>query len=76
MATLDAEANEEQFGNDQPKSMSGPIIGIIYPPPEVRSILCQKENNLFSQFSHFLLKIHSFNTHLAFPILSYQSFNY
>lgn len=26
-------------GDDQSKPMSGPIIGIIYPPPEVRSIL-------------------------------------
>ncbi|XP_017111447.1 splicing factor 3A subunit 1 [Drosophila elegans] len=39
MPALDAEAAEEQFGNDQPKSMSGPIIGIIYPPPEVRNIV-------------------------------------
>ncbi|EDW85171.2 uncharacterized protein Dwil_GK12756 [Drosophila willistoni] len=36
---LDAEVANEQFGNDQAKSMSGPIIGIIYPPPEVRNIV-------------------------------------
>ncbi|EDV42309.1 uncharacterized protein Dana_GF17916 [Drosophila ananassae] len=39
MSALDAEATDEQFGNDQSKPMSGPIIGIIYPPPEVRNIV-------------------------------------
>lgn len=27
------------------KTLSGPIIGIIYPPPEVRSILNLKKKN-------------------------------
>ncbi|KAH8368971.1 hypothetical protein KR200_000749 [Drosophila serrata] len=48
MPALDAEANEDQFSNDQSKPMSGPIVGIIYPPPEVRSILCHKPNNTAS----------------------------
>ncbi|XP_033244206.1 splicing factor 3A subunit 1 isoform X1 [Drosophila miranda] len=39
MPTLDVDATDEQFGNDQSKPMSGPIIGIIYPPPEVRNIV-------------------------------------
>ncbi|KAI8046180.1 hypothetical protein M5D96_002380 [Drosophila gunungcola] len=41
MPALDAESAEEQFSNDQPKSMSGPIIGIIYPPPETASFVAR-----------------------------------
>ncbi|XP_067623072.1 splicing factor 3A subunit 1 [Eurosta solidaginis] len=40
MPSLDTGKNESQvLGNDQSKPMSGPIIGIIYPPPEVRNIV-------------------------------------
>lgn len=45
------------------KTLSGPIIGIIYPPPEVRSILNLKKKinnkrNLFKRFGIFLPFIH------------------
>lgn len=44
MPSLEAEDSIENinFGNDEDsvdKTQSGPVIGIIYPPPEVRSIL-------------------------------------
>lgn len=37
------------------KTLSGPIIGIIYPPPEVRSILnlkkaLRKNNNIYERY--------------------------
>jgi len=74
MPTLDAEANEEQFGNDQPKSMSGPIVGIIYPPPEVRSILCKiRKTNTFPIFPLNPLIKYIFT---VFHTLSFLSFNY
>lgn len=41
MPAIDTE-DDKQTGETQPQDMptlSGPIIGIIYPPPEVRSIL-------------------------------------
>ncbi|KAH8306328.1 hypothetical protein KR018_007827 [Drosophila ironensis] len=41
MPALDAEAADEQFGNDQSKPMSGPIVGIIYPPPETASFVAR-----------------------------------
>lgn len=39
----------------EPGTLSGPIIGIIYPPPEVRSILNLKKYVL-QTFSWFLAK--------------------
>jgi len=39
MPSLDADISNDQFNNEQSKPMSGPIIGIIYPPPEVRCTL-------------------------------------
>ncbi|KAH8358514.1 hypothetical protein KR093_000496 [Drosophila rubida] len=39
MPSLDADVSNEQFNNEQSKPMSGPIVGIIYPPPEVRNIV-------------------------------------
>lgn len=41
MPSLDVEASivSNENSNDEAPSLSGPIIGIIYPPPEVRSIL-------------------------------------
>lgn len=42
------EADLKVDNNHQSKPMSGPIIGIIYPPPEVRSILFFKAVFLFS----------------------------
>lgn len=44
MPAIEAEILAEKAENlcQQSKPMSGPIIGIIYPPPEVRSILFVK----------------------------------
>lgn len=45
MPAISAE-DEGPFVEPEPpadKTLSGPIIGIIYPPPEVRSILNQNE---------------------------------
>ncbi|KAL7744343.1 hypothetical protein ACLKA6_001735 [Drosophila palustris] len=39
MPSLDADVSNDQFNNEQSKPMSGPIVGIIYPPPEVRNIV-------------------------------------
>ncbi|XP_064554398.1 splicing factor 3A subunit 1 [Drosophila montana] len=39
MPLLETDTSNDQFNNDQSKPMSGPIIGIIYPPPEVRNIV-------------------------------------
>ncbi|KAH8311573.1 hypothetical protein KR044_006974 [Drosophila immigrans] len=39
MPALDADVANDQFNNEQSKPMSGPIVGIIYPPPEVRNIV-------------------------------------
>lgn len=51
-------ANDENRGE---KTLSGPIIGIIYPPPEVRSILNLRKNILkrlqLKQTRTFLNKI-------------------
>ena len=51
------EADLKVDNDHQSKPMSGPIIGIIYPPPEVRSILFQ------SRF--FLLSVNGFNLLMA-----------
>lgn len=58
MPSLEAESLENQQSNDQSKPMSGPIIGIIYPPPEVRSILFQttKKHFYFKFFAISLLQ--------------------
>lgn len=58
MPSLDPEQmqnlNIGDDGNRADKTLSGPIIGIIYPPPEVRSILnLKKEKNLFKRFMFF-----------------------
>ena len=37
MPPLEPEAPPTEDSNAQDKTLSGPIIGIIYPPPEVRS---------------------------------------
>lgn len=37
------QANADDDENRNEKTLSGPIIGIIYPPPEVRSILNLKK---------------------------------
>lgn len=41
MPSLDIEDSLDQLNdeNQNENTLSGPIIGIIYPPPEVRSIL-------------------------------------
>ncbi|XP_023175363.1 splicing factor 3A subunit 1 [Drosophila hydei] len=39
MPLLETDNANEQFYTEQSKPMSGPIIGIIYPPPEVRNIV-------------------------------------
>lgn len=58
MPSLDAEEaldniNEE---NRADNTLSGPIIGIIYPPPEVRSKLNLKiKSNVLYTFCHFKL---------------------
>ncbi|KAH8419123.1 hypothetical protein KR222_006216 [Zaprionus bogoriensis] len=39
MPSLDTDVSHDQFNNEQSKPMSGPIVGIIYPPPEVRNIV-------------------------------------
>lgn len=35
----------------EPPTLSGPIVGIIYPPPEVRSILNLKKKLYFYTFT-------------------------
>lgn len=44
MPAIDAEEsiNTTDLQAPDPPTLSGPIIGIIYPPPEVRSILNPK----------------------------------
>lgn len=39
MPPLEPDTIPKEDTNAQDKTLSGPIIGIIYPPPEVRSIL-------------------------------------
>lgn len=55
MPAVDAEtpATNADNGNDESPSLSGPIIGIIYPPPEVRSILNLKIANCLQTFLCF-----------------------
>lgn len=45
MPSLDTEDSLDQSNDDNRNeaTLSGPIIGIIYPPPEVRSILNLKK---------------------------------
>lgn len=51
MAPVPGELEMEPQGqNDQSKTLSGPLVGIIYPPPEVRSILFN---------SHLINPLHS-----------------
>lgn len=46
MPGVETEVNPE-MGDNNEKTMSGPVkIGIIYPPPEVRSMLFKKINYL------------------------------
>lgn len=40
---IETQNGPEEEENRQDKTLSGPIIGIIYPPPEVRSILNLKQ---------------------------------
>lgn len=57
MPSLDSEQmqnlNIGDDGNRADKTLSGPIIGIIYPPPEVRSILNLKKETFFQTFHIF-----------------------
>lgn len=52
----------EEDENPAEKTLSGPIIGIIYPPPEVRSILNlktkKKQTQLFCLFHTFIIILH------------------
>ncbi|ALC47140.1 CG16941 [Drosophila busckii] len=41
MPALDVDYSNDQFNNEQSKPMSGPIIGIIYPPPETASFVAR-----------------------------------
>lgn len=65
MPSLEAEdlAESAVFDNeDEPteKSQSGQIIGIIYPPPEVRSILNLETLQMFTTFSNVSQKTQPF----------------
>lgn len=71
MPAIDAEelANSAEHQTPDPPTLSGPIIGIIYPPPEVRSILnlkilyhCASKTVVFC-----VAKRHSFKTFNNFP---------
>lgn len=46
-----APADDDENRNE--KTLSGPIIGIIYPPPEVRSILNLKKEHLNTEQNFF-----------------------
>lgn len=46
---------------EENKTLSGPVIGIIYPPPEVRSILCKKNpKHLQTFYPNFSKKLYIF----------------
>jgi hypothetical protein len=56
MPALELEPDVEQ-SNDQSQTLSGPIIGIIYPPPEVRSILLLKQNYDYNRTQNIKINI-------------------
>lgn len=62
MPSIDTDASNDQFNNEQSKPMSGPIVGIIYPPPEVRSILLEKIKNIFITYKPIITH---YNSHLT-----------
>lgn len=48
MPSVEIEGDLANKGNGEQQSatLSGPVIGIIYPPPEVRSILLQTKRKI------------------------------